>query len=134
MIDEEPGDERSAARHAELLEDRFEMVLATSPGSSSPGPSTATSPCGSSSRSRRGVVFDAVDLFDVDDGRIRRLSNWYDLVYARKAQGAAVRALMRQKHPEAEFVAVNKHFVNPFRPVRRRHHVPHGHESALQRD
>ena len=56
------------------------------------------------------------------------------LVYARKMQGAQVRALMRQKHPEAEFVAVNTHFVNPFRPVRRRHHVPHGHEGALQRD
>ena len=65
---------------------------------------------------------------DIDAGK------YLILVYARKAQGAAVRALMRQKHPEAEFVAVNKHFVNPFRPVRRRHHVPHGHESALQRD
>jgi hypothetical protein len=56
------------------------------------------------------------------------------LVYVRQAQGAQIRALMRQKHPEAEFVAVNKHFINPFRPVRRRHHVPHGHEGALQRD
>ena len=56
------------------------------------------------------------------------------LVYARKAQGAQVRALMRQKHPEAEFVAVNKHFLNPFRPVRRRHPVPRGREGALQRD
>jgi ketosteroid isomerase-like protein len=36
----------------------------------------------------RDVVFDAVDLFDVDDGRIRRLSNWYDLVHARKTLAA----------------------------------------------
>ena len=41
---------------------------------------------------------------------------------------------MRSRHPEAEFVAINKHFVNPFRPVRRRHHAPHGNESILQRD
>jgi ketosteroid isomerase-like protein len=34
--------------------------------------------------SGREVTFDAVDLFDVEAGRIRRLSNWYDLVYARK--------------------------------------------------
>jgi ketosteroid isomerase-like protein len=30
------------------------------------------------------VAFDAVDVFDLQDGRIRRLTNWYDLVYARK--------------------------------------------------
>jgi hypothetical protein len=24
------------------------------------------------------VVFDAVDVFDLEDGRIKRLSNWYD--------------------------------------------------------
>ncbi len=56
------------------------------------------------------------------------------LIYARKEQGAAVRSLMRTRHQEAEFVAVHKHFINPFRPVRRRHHAPQGHESALQRD
>ena len=56
------------------------------------------------------------------------------LIYARKEQGAKIRSLMRTRHPEAEFVAVNKHFVNPFRPVRRRHHVPHAHDSVLQRD
>jgi hypothetical protein len=53
-----------------------------------------------------------------------------------RAEGAGRRS-PRADAPEAsraEFVAVNKHFVNPFRPVRRRHHVPHGHESALQRD
>ena len=53
------------------------------------------------------------------------------LIYARSGQGAAVRALMRTKHPEAELVAVNLHFINPFKPVRRRHRAPRGHESAL---
>jgi ketosteroid isomerase-like protein len=32
----------------------------------------------------RTVTFDAVDVFDLRDGRIRRLSNWYDVAYARK--------------------------------------------------
>lgn len=33
----------------------------------------------------RHVAFDAVDLFDLRDGRIRRLSSWYDIDYARRA-------------------------------------------------
>jgi ketosteroid isomerase-like protein len=39
----------------------------------------------------RDVAFDAVDVFDLRDGRIARLTNWYDLAYARKvlAEGAA---------------------------------------------
>ena len=56
------------------------------------------------------------------------------LVYARKEHGARVRHLMRDKHPEAELVAVNKHFINPFKPVRRRHRPARGNEAALQKD
>ncbi len=56
------------------------------------------------------------------------------LIYVRKEQGAAVRALMRNHHPEAELVAVNTHFINPFKPIRRRHHAGSGHERALQKD
>jgi len=56
------------------------------------------------------------------------------LVYTRKAQGAAVRALMRTKHPEAELAAVNTHFINPFKPVRRRHRAGSGGDRALQED
>jgi len=37
------------------------------------------------------------------------------LIYARKRQGEAVKAMMRAKHPEAELVAVDRHFINPFR-------------------
>lgn len=32
----------------------------------------------------RTITFDAVDVIDFRDGRIQRLSNWYDLVYVRK--------------------------------------------------
>jgi len=31
----------------------------------------------------RDVTFDAVDVFDIEDGRIRRLTNWYDIAYVR---------------------------------------------------
>ena len=32
----------------------------------------------------REVSFDAVDVFDLRDGLIARLTNWYDIAYARK--------------------------------------------------
>lgn len=35
------------------------------------------------------VAYEALDVFEpTDDGRIQRLSNWYDIVTARKAFGA----------------------------------------------
>src|SRR5579864_6255032 len=38
----------------------------------------------------RTVEFDAVDLFDIEDGRIVRLSTWYDIAYVRdQLSGAA---------------------------------------------
>ena len=69
---------------------------------------------------------------DIEAGR------YLILIYARRKQGAAVRAMMRAKHPEAELVAVDRHFINPFSAVRkrahaRRHNGPDRHE-ALQRD
>jgi ketosteroid isomerase-like protein len=33
----------------------------------------------------RDVRFDAVDVFDFVDGRIAKLSNWYDIDYARRS-------------------------------------------------
>jgi hypothetical protein len=42
------------------------------------------------------------------------------LIYARKAQAPAVRAMMRKRHPEADLVAVDRHFINPFAAVRKR--------------
>jgi uncharacterized protein len=32
----------------------------------------------------RKVTFDAVDVFDLEDGLIRKMTNWYDVVYARR--------------------------------------------------
>jgi hypothetical protein len=53
---------------------------------------------------------------DIEAGR------YLILIYARKAQGPAVRAMMRSGHPEADLVAVDRHFVNPFSAVRKRAH------------
>ncbi|HEY2650723.1 MAG TPA: nuclear transport factor 2 family protein [Solirubrobacteraceae bacterium] len=39
---------------------------------------TGTTPDG------RQVSFDAIDVFDLQSGRIRTLSNWYDLAYVRR--------------------------------------------------
>jgi hypothetical protein len=39
------------------------------------------------------------------------------LIYARKNQGFAVRTMMNAKHPHAKLVAVDRHFINPFRAV-----------------
>jgi ketosteroid isomerase-like protein len=39
------------------------------------------------SRSDQRAKFDAIDVFDLEDGRIRSLSNWYDIALARKVLG-----------------------------------------------
>ena len=41
------------------------------------------------------------------------------LIYALKEKEETVRRMMGQRHPEAEFVAVDSHFVHPFSAVRR---------------
>jgi len=46
---------------------------------------------------------------DIEAGR------YLVLIYARKEQESAVREMMRARHPEAELVAVDRHFINPFR-------------------
>lgn len=56
------------------------------------------------------------------------------LVYAKKGQAATVEALMRSRHPEAELAAVNKHFIHPFKPVRRRQGTEDSQQRALQED
>ncbi|MGI9329786.1 MAG: hypothetical protein ACR2QB_03640 [Gammaproteobacteria bacterium] len=59
----------------------------------------------------------------------RKLARFHDeidagkfliLIYAQKGQGEAVKAMMKQRHPEATHVATDRHFVNPFSVVRRR--------------
>ena len=37
------------------------------------------------------------------------------LIYARKHQEDTVREMMRDKHPEAQHVATDRHYINPFR-------------------
>jgi hypothetical protein len=41
------------------------------------------------------------------------------LIYALKEKEDVVRRMMAERHPEAEFVAVDSHFVNPFSSVKR---------------
>jgi hypothetical protein len=41
------------------------------------------------------------------------------LVYVRKHREQVVLTMMREKHPDAELVAIDSHFVNPFSSVRR---------------
>ena len=42
------------------------------------------------------------------------------LIYARKEMEGTIRDMMGDKHPEARLVAVDRHFLNPFKRVRRR--------------
>lgn len=69
---------------------------------------------------------------DIEAGR------YLILIYARKQQGAAVRAMMRARHPEAELVAIDRHFINPFSAVRKRSRARrrrlHRQEGLLQKD
>jgi hypothetical protein len=45
---------------------------------------------------------------DIQDGK------FLILIYALKEQEEAVRHMMRERHPESEFAAVDRHFINPF--------------------
>lgn len=42
------------------------------------------------------------------------------LIYARREQEQVIRDMMAEKHPEARLAAVDRHFMNPFKRVRRR--------------
>lgn len=46
------------------------------------------------------------------------------LIYARKGMGERVKAMMRERHPEARHVASDRHFLNPFAVVERRRRRP----------
>lgn len=43
------------------------------------------------------------------------------LIYARKEQEDKIRGMMRERNPEARLAAIDRHFLNPFSGVRRRH-------------
>lgn len=66
-------------------------------------------------------------LFGVDSEN-KKLARFHDdliagkyliLVYARKQREAMVRRMMQEKHPDAELVAIDSHFINPFSDVER---------------
>jgi hypothetical protein len=40
-------------------------------------------------------------------------------VYVRKQQEDSVTRMMKERHPEAELVAIDSHFINPFSKVSR---------------
>ncbi len=58
----------------------------------------------------------------------KKLSQFHDdiqsgkyliLIYSKKGSGETIKAMMREKHPESEYVATDKHFINPFGDVSR---------------
>jgi len=62
------------------------------------------------------------------DSEHKKLAKFHDdleagkylmLVYVRKHREQVVLEMMREKHPDAELVAIDSHFVNPFSSVRR---------------
>ncbi|KAA9133326.1 hypothetical protein F3N42_02950 [Marinihelvus fidelis] len=63
---------------------------------------------------------------DSQNRKIRRFRGALDdgqylvLVYARKEMEGEVRQMLNARHPEALFVAVDRHFLNPFRRIERR--------------
>jgi hypothetical protein len=65
---------------------------------------------------------------DIEAGR------YLILIYALKEQEATVREMMRARHPEAELAAIDRHFINPFRAVKRTAESPRPEPGLLQRD
>lgn len=63
---------------------------------------------------------------DSENSKLRRFHDdieagkYLILIYARKAQEEAARNMMKKKHPEAQLVGVDRHFINPFGRVGRR--------------
>lgn len=45
------------------------------------------------------------------------------LIYARADQDEAIKKMMREKHPESQHVATDRHFISPFSVVRRKDRV-----------
>lgn len=67
------------------------------------------------------------------DSEHKKLAKFHDdlvagkyliLVYVRKHRESLVRKMMQEKHPDAELVAIDSHFVNPFSNVKKLSGVP----------
>jgi hypothetical protein len=52
------------------------------------------------------------------------------LIYARKGQGAKIKAMMRERHQESRHVATDRHFINPF--ARMQHRRRRGEDQAYE--
>lgn len=63
---------------------------------------------------------------DSENRKIRRFHDDIDsgkyliLIYAPKGKGEPVRAMMKERHPEASHVATDRQFINPFSRIERR--------------
>lgn len=55
------------------------------------------------------------------------------LIYVLKDQEATVMQMMRDRHPEAELAAIDRHFINPFGAVRRTAESPRPPGEVLQK-
>jgi hypothetical protein len=73
----------------------------------------------------------------------RKLAKFHDdieagkfliLIYALKEQEAAVGKMMRERHPESELVAVDRHFINPFSALKRESAAEPGGDQLLQKE
>jgi len=73
----------------------------------------------------------------------RKLAKFHDdiqagkfliLIYALKEQEDAVRTMMRERHPESELAAVDRHFINPFSALRRGSGAGRPGDQVLQKD
>lgn len=71
----------------------------------------------------------------------RKLAKFHDdiqagkfliLIYALKEQEEKVRQMMRERHPESELAAVDRHFVNPFSSLKRDRESPAPADQLLQ--
>jgi hypothetical protein len=86
------------------------------------------------------ILVGAVTLFGAWEGGLvgidsenKKLAKFHDdlvagkylvLVYVGKHREQVVLEMMREKHPDAELVATDSHFVNPFSNVRRASATP----------
>ncbi len=75
------------------------------------------------------------------DSENRKLRRFHDdieagkyliLIYAPKGHGEQIKAMMRERHPEARHVATDRHFINPFGRVERRRRRERQQESAYE--
>jgi hypothetical protein len=86
------------------------------------------------------VLVGAATLFGTWEGGLvgidsehKKLAKFHDdlvagkflmLVYVRKHRESAVRKMMQDRHPDAELVAIDSHYVNPFSNVKRLSETP----------